>query len=66
MSYEDYGVLLEKIARSFNGVDVDDLTDLEADIVMKLTESGYLDMDEVTDEDGEFMYNVLCVVSPIV
>ena len=65
MSYEDYGVLLEKIARSFNGVDVDDLTDLEADIVVKLTEAGYLDMDEVVDEDGEFMYNELCVVSSV-
>ena len=38
---------LEQIARTFNCVAVDDLSDHEADIAMILTFAGLLDMDKV-------------------
>jgi hypothetical protein len=55
---------LEEIARTFNCVDVDELSDHEADIAMILTFAGLLDMDKVYSEDGEFMYSEL-YVTPI-
>ena len=55
---------LEQIARTFNCVAVDDLSDHEADIAMILTFAGLLDMDKVYTEDGEFMYSEL-YVTPI-
>ena len=55
---------LEEIARTFNCVDVDELSDHTADIAVILTEAGLLDMDEVHSEDGEFMYSEL-YVTPI-
>ena len=51
--------IIENIARSFNCIDVDELTDLESDIVMLLTEAGYLDMDKVYTEDGDYLYSEL-------
>ena len=55
---------LEQIARTFNCVAVDDLSDHEADIAMILTFAGLLDMDKVYTEDGELMYSEL-YVTPI-
>ena len=55
---------LEEIARTFNCVDVDELSDHEADIAMILTFAGLLDMDKVYTEDGELMYSEL-YVTPI-
>ena len=55
---------LEQIARTFNCVAVDDLSDHEADIAMILTFAGLLDMDKVYTEDGELMYSDL-YVTPI-
>ena len=52
---------LEEIARTFNCVDVDELSDHEADIAMILTFAGLLDMDKVYTEDGEFLYSELYV-----
>jgi len=60
----EYRETLEKIARTFNCVDVDELSDHTADIAVILTEAGLLDMDEVHSEDGEFMYSEL-YVTPI-
>jgi len=57
----EYRETLEKIARTFNCVDVDELSDHTADIAVILTEAGLLDMDEVHSEDGEFMYSELYV-----
>ena len=54
----------EQIARTFNCVAVDDLSDHEADIAMILTFAGLLDMDKVYTEDGELMYSEL-YVTPI-
>ena len=51
--------IIENIARSFNCVDVDELSNLESDIVMLLTEAGYLDMDKVHTEDGDYLYSEL-------
>ena len=55
---------LEQIARTFNCVAVDDLSDHEADIAMILTFAGLLDMDKVYTEDGELMFSEL-YVTPI-
>ena len=55
---------LEQIARTFNCVAVDDLSDQEEDIAMILTFAGLLDMDKVYTEDGELMYSEL-YVTPI-
>ena len=57
----NYRETIEKIARTFNCVDVSELSDHEADIAMILTESGLLDMDKVLSEDGEFLYSELYV-----
>jgi len=57
----DYRETIEKIARTFNCVDVDELSDHAADIVVILTEAGLLDMDKVLSEDGEFLYSELYV-----
>ena len=51
--------IIENIARSFNCLDVDDLNNLETDIVMILTEAGYIDMDKVYTEDGDHLYSEL-------
>ena len=53
--------IIENIARSFNCVDVDDLNNLETDIVMILTEAGYIDMDKVYTESGDYLYSELYV-----
>ena len=50
----DYEKVVEKIARTFNCVDIDDLSDHEGEIAIILTTAGLLDMDEVFTEDGEF------------
>ena len=50
---------LEDIARAFQCADVNDLNDVETDIVMILTEAGYIGMDKVYTEDGDYMYSEL-------
>jgi len=50
---------LENIARAFQCTDVNDLNDVETEIVMLLTEAGYIGMDKVYTEDGEYMYSEL-------
>ena len=60
----DASETLEQVARTFNCVAVDDLSDHEADIAMILTFAGLLDMDKVYTEDGELMYSEL-YVTPI-
>ena len=60
----NYAKIVEKIARTFNCVDVNDLTDHEGEIAIILTKAGLLDMDEVHTEDGEFLYSAL-YVTPI-
>jgi hypothetical protein len=50
---------LEDIARAFQCADVNDLNDVETDIVMILTEAGYIGMDKVYTEDGNYMYSEL-------
>tara|TARA_Y100001973_G_C5142272_1_gene303574 strand:- start:190 stop:429 length:240 start_codon:yes stop_codon:yes gene_type:complete len=57
----NYAKIVEKIARTFNCVDVNDLTDHEGEIAIILTKAGLLDMDEVHDENGEFLYSELYV-----
>jgi hypothetical protein len=52
---------LENIARAFQCVDVNDLNDVETDIVMILTEAGYIDMDKVYTESGDYLYSELYV-----
>ena len=60
----DYAKVVEKIARTFNCIDIDELSDHEGEIAIILTKAGLLDMDEVHTEDGEFMYSEL-YVTPI-
>ena len=60
----DYAEIVEKIARTFNCIDIDQLSDHEGEIAIILTKAGLLDMDEVFTEDGEFMYSEL-YVTPI-
>ena len=60
----DYAKIVEKIARTFNCVDVNELSDHEGEIAIILTKAGLLDMDEVHTEDGEFLYSEL-YVTPI-
>ena len=50
---------LEDIARAFQCADVNDLNDVETDIVMILTEAGYIGMDKVYTEDGDYIYSEL-------
>ena len=52
---------IENIARVFQCADVNDLNDVETDIVMILTEAGYIGMDKVCTEDGDYMYSELYV-----
>ena len=60
----NYAKIVEKIARTFNCVDVNELSDHEGEIAIILTKAGLLDMDEVHTEDGEFLYSEL-YVTPI-
>ena len=60
----DYEKVVEKIARTFNCVDINELSEHEAEIAIILTKAGLLDMDEVHTEDGEFLYSEL-YVTPI-
>ena len=60
----DYAKIVEKSARTFNCVDVNDLTEHESEIAIILTKAGLLNMDEVYTEDGEFLYSEL-YVTPI-
>ena len=60
MNTEDHKII-ENIARVFQCADVNDLNDLETDIVMILTEAGYIDMDKVYTESGDYLYSELYV-----
>ena len=60
----NYAKIVEKIARTFNCVDVNELSIHEGEIAFILTEAGLLDMDKVHTEDGEFLYSEL-YVTPI-
>ena len=57
----NYAKIVEKIARTFNCVDVNELSDHEGEIAIILTKAGLLDMDEIHTEDGEFLYSELYV-----
>lgn len=50
--------LLQDIARKFNGIESDLLSDLESDVAVMLEETGFLTYDLIDGKNGTYLYGM--------